>query len=285
MRDNPFDFSAAAISAEECSGGTELTQSATPNLNIIPATPLTVRKECGVNNKTGTSTESPGLQTESVPKKMMATRTSSLPLNAFPEEITAKSIIKDKRKCKSHNNFLETGNTDTNTDVQIDSDHVKTIDTENEPKQHRRRQKYSIKKFKQRLKRNKKQDKSGDRNHKNMGEGSESEIQSEADSISHDERSQGSRSENEEYPLSDDEPIDDSFIPEKRGGFFRRMSVKVKQLVTHHDDEDEFEVDKKAKKKESLVTVNDLTEDNNNSKAVFYKITVKDLLLSPSQGR
>lgn len=216
---------------------------------------------------------------------MLATRTSSLPLVPLHKDILDDSAsINDRHKSQSHESFqinqtelvVNNGSNNLNVEIEVKPQHS-----------HHHGHRYSIRKFKERLKHGKKRDKSMERNNKHKhtefvaNVSNEVDPNSEAECVSHDEKcSQSSKSENEDYPLTDDDqnsPLEDSaFISEKKEGFFRRMSVKVKQFVTRHDD-DEGENERKSTKKDRQINVNDLTEDNNNSKPVYNRMTVKEL--------
>ncbi|XP_053396743.1 syntaxin-binding protein 5-like isoform X2 [Mercenaria mercenaria] len=276
-----FDYSDFSSHNKDLSDSSTATSpmEPSPGVVIIPPTPLTARKESDTEKPSeGKSIEvlSPGV------KKTLTGRTSSLPL--VPAEDNDKSNINDKTKSKSHDNILSTEASIVNS--KEDTIHVKIMDADHDSKHHHHSHKYSIKKFKQRFRHGKKRDKSAERSRKHSSE-NESETHSENESCSHDElASQGSRSENDESLLTDDDlnagGDDAAFTSEKKNGFFRRMSVKVKQLVLRHDDEEESEMEKKLKKREErIVTVNDLTEDNNNSKPLFNKMTVKELVHGP----
>lgn len=268
------------------SGSSQL-ETPTPGLNIIPPTPVVDRKtqEDSVENKaplTNTLNASP--------KKMIATRTTSLPLVTLPDEILDETVIASKSKSQSQENFTTTH---TELDVQDSEKNLnkKSVPSdEHETKHHHSHsQKYSMKSFKKRLKKGgKKGEKSAERNHKTV-DPNENHISVDTECTHDDYLSHGSRSENEDYPLTDDDllsPADDSaFHGDKKEGFFRRMSVKVKQLVSRHDEDQEGESEpKKVKKQDRVVVITDLTDDAEGSKPVVSKKTLREAVYQ-SHGR
>ncbi|XP_060577978.1 syntaxin-binding protein 5-like isoform X2 [Ruditapes philippinarum] len=270
-----FDYNNLSLSSQYYSDSSNVTSPTdlSPGVVVIPPTPLVLRKDVESENHI----EGKNMEVLSpVIKKAMTVRTSSLPL--VPATDNETSNISERKKCKSHEDILKAEKNVV--EFKAESPQVKIIDSDTESKHHLGH-KYSIKKFKQRFRHGKKHDKNGERRRKHSSE-NESDIPSEAESYSYeDAASQGSRSENEDSILTDDDGIaggDDAMI-EKKNGFFRRMSVKMKQLVLRHDEDEETELEKKVKKREEqIVLVNDLTEDNSNSKPLFNKMTVRDLV-------
>lgn len=287
-RDSSFDYS--EIASHDNPPGSPATPSSEtkPDVNIIPPTPLSIRKEPDKDKQSeGKSKESPS----PAQKKVLVGRTSSMPLVPIPLEVRENNTINDRKKSKSHDILSsdpEKVAPVPDSDLKLDPSHIKAIDSNLDSRHHHHHHhghKYSIRKFKQRFKHGKKSDKNAEKNWKHSDDN-----ESENESVSHDElASQGSRSENEENILTDDDlnhtGDDSAFVPEKKDGFFRRMSVKMKQLVLRQEDEHDSETEKKHKKKETVLTVNDLTEDNNNSKPSFNKMTLKELVHGLVHGR
>ena len=273
-----FDYSNVPTSGKCISDSSNATTPVdlSPGVVIIPPTPLTIRKESDSENQVeGKNTEvlSP------VVKKTLTVRTSSLPLVPVSEEADKAKTIDERKKSKSHEDLIKAEKSVTDSKVELS--HVKMIDSEAESKHHTNH-KYSIKKFKQRLRHGKKRDKNAEKSRKHSNE-NESDNHSETESFTYEEvASQGSRSENEESILSDEDINaggEDAMMPEKKNGFFRRMSVKMKQLVLGHEDDEENESEKRSRKRdEQIVVVNDLTDDNSNSKPSLIKMTVRDLV-------
>ena len=286
--ENPFMFEAPEPS-NQCrshSIGSNQSEALAPGLNIIPPTPMVDRRiqdDC-------MELKSPKLNMlNASPKKMIATRTTSLPLVTLPDDILEEPGISSNLKSKSQENVVLNSETDPEIPEsdQTDKTATKPEEAEHETKHHHQR--YSMKSFKKRLKKGyKKRDRSSEHNHKTI-DPNENHINLDMDSVHDDYGSHGSRSENEEYPLTDDDllsPSDDNaFHGDKKDGFFRRMSVKVKQLVARHDEDPEMEIEhKRVKRQDKLVTITDLTDDTDGSKPIVYKKTLKEALFQ-SQGR
>lgn len=289
---SPFTFDLVRVPApahrSQSIGSTSLVSDMpAPGLNIIPATPMSDRKGKEDAAEDVQDVES-GKHLESAsPRKMIATRTTSLPLVTLPSEILNDNVVVIKTKSQSQENFTTSHPELVNPETEEKS--VKTVDTEHETKSHHHSQKYSIKSFKKRLKKGvKKRDRSSEKNQKTI-DPNENHISLDTEVTHDDLGSHGSRSETEEYPVSDDDllnPGDDHTLQgDKKEGFFRRMSVKMKQLVSRHDDDQESEGEsRKIKKQDRVMTVTDLTDDSEGSKPVCAKKTLKELL-SHTQGR
>lgn len=263
-----------------------------PGLNIIPPTPMIDRRIQETSPEHSQKIQSnKNTHLNACAKKMIATRTTSLPLVTLPSDILEETVMTSKSKSQSQENFT-TNQTDVSVPDHTDSSPGKTVDIEHDTKHHHHSQRYSMKSFKKRLKKGvKKRDKSSERNHKTI-DPNENHIAVETECIHDDYGSHGSRSENEEYPLTDDDLLspaadDSAFHGDKKEGFFRRMSVKVKQFVTRHDDELEIEGEvciRKTKKMDRILIITDLTDESDCSKPVCTKKTLKEVL-SHGQGR
>ena len=250
-------------------------------------------------------------ENENPPPKVrpLAKRTVSLPLVQVPEEILNSNALTDKSKSQSHEGLVQQSSEegDVNPTSSIDSDHIKIIESEPESrplKDHSRRisMKNIKKKFKQKTKKVRINENSNrlviDPNDANSGPMSPMSPSEKSDN--------GKGSETDDNTQTDDD-MKSPFFPkspnevkspmglkspavadqdqrfEKDGGFFRRVSVKMKNFMTGHDYSDDEDEEKKSTKKYK-VTVIDLTADNNNSKMVIHKMTLKDFFQS-QKGR
>ena len=221
-------------------------------------------------------------------------RTVSLPLVQVPEDVLTNSPLSEKSR--SHEGLVPQSSeeTETNFTDSVDSDHIKVIESEPESKSSKdthHSRKISMKNLKKKFKQRNKRPKSNENTHKliidpndpNSGPVSPTDIK-----IDSPQGENGKGSETDDNTFTDDEikspSVEQQQKVDKDSGFLRRMSIKMKNLVSGHDhSDDENEDDKKATKKYK-VTVIDITEDNNNSKMVIHKMTVKELLQS-QQGR
>ena len=239
--------------------------------------------------------------------RKLTKRTISLPLVKVPEDILSNNSLSEKSKSQSHEALVlqSSEESDMNLTSSIDSDHVKVIESEPESKStkdthHSRKisMKNIKKKFKQRNKRVKINEYSNklvmDPNDPNSGplsplekvengKGSETDDNACTDDDLKSPTSVKSPNEVKSPAGMTSPTVDQEQKFEKEGGFLRRMSVKVKSLMTGHDHSDEEDDERKSLKKYK-VTVIDLMEDNNNSKMVIHKMTLKELFQS-QQGR
>ena len=244
------------------------------------------------------------VENDSPPKVHQLTkRTVSLPLVQVPEEILSNNALSDKSKSQSHEGLVQQSSEegDTNLTSSIDSDHMKVIESEPESRSskdthHSRKisMKNIKKKFRQKTKRVRINENSNklvmDPNDPNSGPMSPSEKTENGKGSETDDNTQ--TDDDTKSPTNVKSPNDlksptglmsPSVDQEKDGGFLRRMSVKMKNLMTGHDHSDEEDDERKPTKKYK-VTVIDLTEDNNNSKMVIHKMTLKELFQS-QRGR
>ena len=246
-------------------------------------------------------TEEKTEEKEMVVKRGLAKRAVSLPLVNVSQDVLSSSPLSEKSLSHETLTPQTPEEVDVNLKDSFDSDHVKVIDSDTETKavkdkesHHSRRisMKNIKKKFKHRTKKVKNIEYSGklvmDPNDPNTGQVSPTEHK--GDSSVQSENGKGSETDDNAFtdddvtsPTVTSPMVDQSEKAEKEGGFFRKMSVKVKNLVNiGHDHSDDETDDKKTKKYK--ITVIDLTEDNNNSKMVIHKMSLKDLFQS-QQGR
>jgi len=275
------------------------TDNPAPDLNLIPPTPATIRKEVDSEDTVGCVSKPSNLKVGQLkahgPKKMLAVRTSSLPIVPVPQEILDEAL--EKSKSQSHENFRMS-----QTDPCLVTDLEKPAqtnatesDTDSRPQTHtHHKHKYSIKSFKKRLKHGgKRREKSAERNHKHL-DTSDNDQALDTEESHDDVASHGSRSENDDGVLTDEDCVNQSeenaFHNDatKKEGFFRKFSVKVKMLVGKHDEETENDQDhrhKHGKRHERYVMVNDMSDDNEGKIGVMMKKTVREMTHSPSHGR
>ncbi|WAR06730.1 STXB5-like protein [Mya arenaria] len=277
------------------STGSPIEEVAPPDLNLIPPTPLVLRKEN--ENREVHFQLKPTNQTVDqlkpvIPKKALACRTSSLPLVPMPRDLVDEPIT-SKSKSQSHENF-PTSQTDpclTETEKTLPQ-RINSTDSDPEVKHHSHsRHKYTIKSFKKRLKHGgKRREKSSERNHKTI-ETSDNDQGLDTEGSHDDLASHGSRSENEEYPLTDEDvlsPSEESVFHEgKKDGFFRRMSVKMKMFVGKHDDEDlDHDSEKRLKRNDHCyLIVTDLTDDTEGKPPVERKRSVQEMMPRTSNDK
>ncbi|XP_052807646.1 syntaxin-binding protein 5-like isoform X3 [Mya arenaria] len=277
------------------STGSPIEEVAPPDLNLIPPTPLVLRKEN--ENREVHFQLKPTNQTVDqlkpvIPKKALACRTSSLPLVPMPRDLVDEPIT-NKSKSQSHENF-PTSQTDpclTETEKTLPQ-RINSTDSDPEVKHHSHsRHKYTIKSFKKRLKHGgKRREKSSERNHKTI-ETSDNDQGLDTEGSHDDLASHGSRSENEEYPLTDEDvlsPSEESVFHEgKKDGFFRRMSVKMKMFVGKHEDEDlDHDSEKRLKRSDHCyLIVTDLTDDTEGKPPVERKRSVQEMMPRTSNDK
>ena len=249
---------------------TVLSSHTKPDLSVTPATPVVDRKDRLDMGKEVIGIDDIEQKDEmDIPKKYPVNRTSSLPLVNTP--LTDVAITE---KSQSEEDFRAVhSESEPSSDVKENETVVKDS-LQTQPMQVR---KYSLKGFKKKMK---KQKKKKDKSKESVGRGSADTngndiVAPDIDSVFQDD----SRSETDDNTLSEDDiisPNEEKIIQAKqKEGFFRRMSVKVKNFVRNDDDDDSE--DKKQKKKEKVFTVNDLTDETITKKPVLHKMTVKDL--------
>ena len=223
-------------------------------------------------------------------KRVLAKRTVSLPIVQVPEEVLSSSPLSERSLSHEGLHLQTTDESDVNFKDSIDSDHVKVIESEPETKtvkEPHHSRKISMKNIKKKFKHRTKKVKTNEYTSKSATDSSDpnsgpvSPAEQKVDFVLQTENGKGS--ETDDNAFTDDDitspTVEQQHKMEKEGGFLRRMSVKVKNLMIGHDHPDDENDTKKYK-----VTVIDLTEDNNNSKMVIHKMTMKELFQS-QQGR
>ncbi|XP_052242226.1 syntaxin-binding protein 5-like isoform X2 [Dreissena polymorpha] len=309
IRSNSFEFGIAGSETEvklpEGSGNgvstpavvkAEQDQTVIPGLNLIPPTPQVSQKntESPDKSREGFETLQPTrLVQKNSPKKLSAVRTSSLPLVPIPGKEQIGENISSKSKSQSEEDFKASLTEPCLADGKNFKIRTVNIDTESLEKPQHHGRKYSMKKFKKKLRiGGKHRDKSSERISKTV-DPNDNDITAESEEMSHDEfASHESRSENEDNILTDDEFLspnqnmsDEAVFHSatKKDGFLRRMSVKMQQLVSRSgSDNCQPEFDRRGRR---CVSFLDLMDDSESNHGVISKKTLREMITVPHHDK